>query len=75
MKVTVNAGGRVVEIESDEDDMNVHRLANIAVNTWRRTEPDGPESLGPAYGCSAERHGARWGFTWSMGQGDQLEVR
>jgi hypothetical protein len=61
VKVTVNADGRVVEIESTEDDMNVHRLANIAITTWRRTEP---ESLGRAYG-----------FSWRMDQGDQLDVR
>jgi hypothetical protein len=54
VKVTVNAGGRVVEIESTEDGMNVHRLANIAVATWRRTEPGDGEDLGSAYGFTSQ---------------------
>lgn len=68
MKVTVNAGGRVVEIESDEEVMTVHRLANIAIATWRRTESDGPEDLGPASGCGTERQ-HRFGFHRTSGYG------
>lgn len=63
MKVTVNASGRVVEIESNEADMTVHRLANIAINTWKRTEPDG-EDLGPAYGFTSQLN-AEDPFPWS----------
>lgn len=68
MKVTVNAGGRVVEIESGEDGMNAHRLANLAIETWRRTEPSEPETLGPAYGFSGERQ-HRDGFHRTSGYG------
>jgi hypothetical protein len=54
MKVSINTAGHCVEIESGEAAMNVHRLANIAVNTWRRTVlPDG-ESCGPAVGFTSQ---------------------
>jgi hypothetical protein len=54
VKVTITTGDRAVEIESTEDGMSVHRLANIAVNTWRRTAPPLGESCGPAYGFNSQ---------------------
>lgn len=54
MRVEITTGGHTVVIDSSEPDMNVHRLANIAVNTWRRTvRPEG-ESCGPAYGFTSQ---------------------
>lgn len=38
MRVVITTAGHSVDIETTEDGMNVHRLANIAVNTWRRTK-------------------------------------
>lgn len=54
MRVSITTAGHTVEIEDDDPDMNVHRLANIAVNTWRRTVLPEGESCGPAYGFTSQ---------------------
>lgn len=48
--MTITTAGHSVEIESDETGMNVHRLANIAVNTWRRTRTS---DIAKAWGTSS----------------------
>lgn len=55
-KVTITSDEHTVEIEDDDPDMNAHRLANIAVNTWRRTVLPEGEPCGPAYGFTAQLH-------------------
>lgn len=54
MRVTITTGGHTVDVESSEQDMNVHRLANIAVNTWRRTVLPEGEQCGPAVGFTSQ---------------------
>ena len=75
MKVSITAAGHCVEIQSDEPDTNIHRLANIAVATFRRTRSGVPDGYGAAGACANERRGERWGFTWRMGDGDYPVVR
>jgi hypothetical protein len=50
MRVTITTAGHSVDLESTEDGMNIHRLANIAVNTWRRTQL--PRHTAGAWGAS-----------------------
>jgi hypothetical protein len=72
MKVTINTHGHCVEIESTDVDMTVHRLANIAINTWRRTAP--PYRGQPAFGLTAQLAGQPGGPA-SFRCGERPDVR
>lgn len=59
MRVTVDAGGRKVEIETSDTNVTPKDVAEIAMGMWERTD-GGAERLGPATGfSSAERRGTR----------------
>jgi hypothetical protein len=50
VRVTITTAGHSVDLESTDDGMNIHRLANIAVNTWRRTQL--PPRMAGAWGAA-----------------------
>jgi hypothetical protein len=57
MKVRIDAGGREVEIECSDTNMDPVRLADKALAVWQATQcVDRP---GPAVGYSAERSSGR----------------
>lgn len=79
MKVTINTHGHSVEIETTDPDMTVHRLANIAVNTWRRTvntahDRPGPASAGPQIEQGLRHSPGIWGASFGFGE-PPLEIR
>lgn len=57
MRVVITTAGHSVDIETTEDGMNAHRLANIAVNTWRRTRDPQMRTGWGVTGIFAERAG------------------
>lgn len=56
MKVSINAGGREVTIETISDQNLTHsEVADKALEVWKETDGAANGTEGPAYGFSAER--------------------
>lgn len=58
MKVSINAGGREVEIECGDANVTYSDVADKALAVWRDTE-GAKHGDGPAYGFAAERRGVQ----------------
>ena len=57
MKVRIEAGGRVVEIECADANVTPTEMADKALSVWQATDGAQRVSAGPAYGLVAERSG------------------
>lgn len=73
MRVTVNAGGREVTIETSDTNVTPEGVAKIAMQVWEQTST-ARDRDGPPYGfASQERIRDRSG--WALiGQGEQPAV-
>lgn len=58
MKVSINAGGREVEIECDGVNVTYSDVADKALQVWRDTE-GAKHGEGPAYGFHIDRRGVQ----------------
>lgn len=56
MRVTVDAGGRKIEIECDDRNVSPDAIADKALSVWQATANGGNASA-PGYGYQAERAG------------------
>lgn len=75
MKVTINAGGREVTIETDSDQNLTHGdVASEALRVWKETAGVANGTEGPAYGFSAERRD-RWQAPAHLGENGMREVK
>jgi hypothetical protein len=75
VKVSINAAGREVTIETLSDQNLTHAdVADKALEVWKETGGD-PEGLeGPAYGFTAERR-ERWQAPGHLGDHGMREVK
>lgn len=76
MKVSINAGGREVEIECGDANVSPRDIADHALAVWRATDGAKP-SEGPAYGfvpqVKLETNGSTYGAA-SFRHGDRPVV-
>jgi hypothetical protein len=56
MKVTIDAGGRQVTIETESDlNLTYREVADKALEVWLQTEGAAKGTAGPSFGVQAER--------------------
>lgn len=69
MKVSINAGGREVSIETLSDQNLTHaEVVEKALEIWKQTDGATNPSQGPAYGFQGERPGSP-GYLPYIGEG------
>lgn len=67
-KARIDAGGRIVEIETDSTAVSTGDLAARVLVIWKQTAEAGrPKTEGPAVGFQAERRGVPSASPMSMG--------
>jgi hypothetical protein len=59
MRVRIEAGGRIVEIDAADTNLTPADLADKALAVWRGTEGTERASGGPAFGLTQERNPRR----------------
>ena len=57
MKVTIDAGGRKVEVECADTNASTREVLAEALTTWQATNGAASPSEGPAYGFTASHAG------------------
>ncbi len=66
MKVSINAGGREVEIECSDTNVTHDQVADKALEVWQATGGAKHDSDGPAYGFSSERRPSQTTSSFAM---------
>jgi hypothetical protein len=61
MKVSIEAGGRKVELECPDQNVTYDQVADKVLETWKATDGAATGTAGPAFGlASAERAPGVW---------------
>jgi hypothetical protein len=75
MKVSINAGGREVIIETGTDQNISHaEVADKALEVWRETAASSTGTGGPAFGVQVERRPGRAEPHWTRRDGEPMKV-
>lgn len=59
MRAKIDAGGRMVELETADANIKPADIAEIVYSMWEKTTVAGATSQGPAFGVQAQTTGAR----------------
>jgi hypothetical protein len=75
MKVTIDAGGREVTIETTADaNLTPDSLGDTALRIWQATARPGSDGAGPGFGLQMERR-ERSAAPVRMGRGGMCDVK
>jgi len=74
MKVSIDAGGRKVELECPDQNVTYDQVADKALAMWKATDGAATGTVGPGFGLAdAGRAGGNGSRTW-IGQGQPTPV-